>query len=173
MRKTMYVQYATMIAICFMSGVACYQLFELQEAMQVIKWADSRLLTLEKPSILASALPVFLSIIIVLFFSTHSFLAICAQIFVGIKITFFGFSSVFLLVQDNSIKLYGLWWFPFQLIYCILLIVLCTNISTKNSTRGFGHRMRKGYSLKRVLTIILIILIVFIAEIVAISYVFI
>lgn len=172
MRKTMYVQYATMIAICFVSGVACYQLFELQQAMQVIEWADRRLLTLDKPTIWVSAIPLVIAIIIVLFFSTHTYLAICAQIFVAIKITFFGFSSVYLLVQYNSINLYGLWWFPFQLIYCILLIVLCTNSKTNIRPKGIGKSVRNGYSGKKISITLLVLLIVFIGENIIISYLF-
>ena len=168
MRKMLYVQYATMLIICFISGVACYQLFDLQQAIQIIELGDSRLVTLEKPTILLSALPLVLAIGIVLFFSTHSFLAFCAQIFVAIKLTFLGFSSVFLLVQHNSIKLYGLWWFPFQLIYCILLLVLYSSVNRKH----VGKAARSVYSIKQVFPILFIMCIIFILEMVAISYVF-
>lgn len=136
MRKILVIQYATMLVLAFVSGVACYQLFELEQIVQVITWGDRRLLTLDEPaSIFWNAFPVILSVGVVLFFSTHRYLPIMAPIFIAIKMTFFGFSSVFLLVQHESVKLYGLWWFPFQFIYCILLIVMYHTSLLKNSNK--------------------------------------
>lgn len=169
MRKMLYVQYATMIIVCFISGVACYQLFELEQVQQVITWGDRRLLKLDKPSIFWSAVPIAIAIMIVLFFSTHRYLSGIAQVFVALKMTFLGFSSVYLLVQHNSIKLYSTWWFPFQLIYCILLVVICVNMA-KPKIRQKG---RTTNSNKRMMLNIAAVMIVFIVELFVISYVFI
>lgn len=125
MRKLLFIQYATMLVLSFVCGVACYQLFDLQQVTQVITWGDRRLLLEQQAtSPFWSALPLVLALFFVLFFSTHRYLMAIAPVFIALKITFFGFSSVFLLVHHESVQLYGVWWFPFQLVYSILLIVL-------------------------------------------------
>lgn len=168
MRKLLYVQYATMIALCFVCGVACYQLFQIEQVTQIIEWGDRRLLTTDKPTLQWSLLPFILSISIVLFFSTHKYLARVAPVFIAIKVTFLGFSSVYLLVQHESVRLYAIWWFPFQLIYCILLIVLYYS----------GHQNRAGRAIKgsmpwkKVMVVLFALFLLFFVEIFAISYVF-
>lgn len=135
-----------MLVLSFVSGVACYQLFELPQVMQVITWGDRRLLLTEHVHApLWTVYPLAIVLALVLFFATHRYLTVLAPIVIALKITFFGFSSVFLLVQHESVQLYGLWWFPFQLIYCILLLVL-SHISTSNVPQKLGQKQlaKKG-----------------------------
>ena len=119
------IQYTSMIVLCFVSGVVCYQLFQIDQVMQIIEWSDRRLLTMDKPLFIWNVVPFIAALGIVLFFSTHHYLMMIAPIFIALKCTFLGFSSVFLLVHLQSVQLYALWWFPFQLLYCILLIMHC------------------------------------------------
>ncbi|MER1985501.1 MAG: hypothetical protein ABS949_02275 [Solibacillus sp.] len=153
MRKLFFIQYATMLVLAFVSGVACYQLFDLAQITQVITWGDRRLLLLEHAkSPLWSVLPLAIAIFFVLFFSTHRYLTLIAPVFIALKITFFGFSSVFLLVQHESVKLYGLWWFPFQLFYSILLIVLY-HVSVRSAPQKLGQKMLS----KKRITVVLVL----------------
>lgn len=168
MRKMMYVQYTTMIVLCFVCGVACYQLFHIDQVKQIIEWGDRRLLTMDKPTMIWSVVPFIAAISIVLFFSTHKYLATIAPIFIAIKVTFLGFSSVYLLVQHHSVKFYALWWFPFQLIYCILLIALY-NSGHKNNTK----RAIKGTTpWRKTIQVFLLMIIMFGLENFVISYLF-
>lgn len=168
MRKIIYVQYATMIVLCFISGVACYQLFEIQQITKIIEWGDRRLLSVDKPTFIWNTIPFIIAIMTVLLFSTHKFLSRIAPIFIAIKVTFLGFSSVFLLVQHHSVKLYALWWFPFQFIYCLLLIGLY-----KGGQKGnYGRAMRGFVPWKKVVAVLILMIVVFIIENVVISYVF-
>ena len=156
-----------MIVICFSCGVACYQLFQIEQVMQILEIGDRRLLTMDKPSLLWSVVPFIGALFVVLFFSTHKFLAIVAPIFVAIKVTFFGFSSVFLLVHHQSVKLYAFWWFPFQLSYCILLLVLYAS-----SKKRVGRAMRDSSPKKRILFVMILLIFLFSLENFAISYLF-
>ncbi|MEK4424701.1 hypothetical protein [Solibacillus sp. FSL K6-1523] len=168
MRKMIYVQYATMIVLCFISGVACYQLFDIQQVTQIIEWGDRRLLSVDKPNFIWSTVPFIAAIMIVLLFSTHKYLTMIAPIFIAIKVTFLGFSSVFLLVQHHSIKLYAFWWFPFQFVYCLLLIALYKSGQKSN----FGRPMRGVVPWKQVAVVLVAMVIVFALENFVISYVF-
>ncbi|ATP39571.1 hypothetical protein CSE16_05620 [Solibacillus sp. R5-41] len=168
MRKMIYVQYATMIVLSFISGVACYQLFDIQQVTQIIEWGDRRLLSVDKPTFIWSIIPFLLAIITVLLFSTHKFLTMIAPIIIAIKVTFLGFSSVFLLVQHHSIKLYALWWFPFQFLYCLLLIALYKSGQINRS----GRPIRGAVPWKKVVAVLILMNVVFIGENFVISYLF-
>ncbi|MEK4629334.1 MAG: hypothetical protein ABS944_02105 [Solibacillus sp.] len=170
MRKAMYVQYTTMIVLCFVCGVAIYQLFHIEQVKQIIEWGDRRLLTLDKPTLIWSAVPFIVAISIVLFFSTHKYLTVIAPVFIAIKLTFLGFSSVFLLVQHQSVKFYGLWWFPFQLFYCILLIVLYNNCFKNNKINGRALKATTPW--RKVIQLLLVMILLFGLENFVISYLF-
>lgn len=168
MRKYLYIQYTSMIVVCFICGVACYQLFQIEQVQQIIKYSDRRLLNLEKPELLWSLVPFLVSLSIVLFFSTHKYLPQLALIFISIKVTFLGFSSVYLLVQHQSIKLYALWWFPLQLIYCVLLIALY-QITNSNSGR---RAVKSIMPWKKVIFLLIMMVVFFGLENIAITYLF-
>lgn len=166
MRKLVVIQYATMLVLAFVSGVACYQLFDLAQITQVITWGDRRLLLLEQAkSLFWTVLPLAMAIFFVLFFSTHRYLTLIAPVFIALKITFFGFSSVFLLIQHESVKLYGFWWFPFQLCYSILLIVLY-QISVKSVPQKLGQKI---LSKKRIALVLVVFSLVVSVEYIVIS----
>nr|WP_255731287.1 hypothetical protein [Solibacillus sp. MA9] len=157
-----------MIVICFICGVLCYQLFEMAQIKQVITIFDQRLLSLEKPTIFWNVVPFLVSIIIVLFFSTHQYLAKIALIFIAIKMTFLGLSSVFLLVQHDSIKMYAYWWFPFQLLYGILLIMLYEVMKRQQSSRA----LKRTLPYNRVLILLFVFVLIGALENFAITYLF-
>lgn len=52
MRKYLYIQYTSMIVVCFICGVVCYQLFDIGQVQQIIKYSDRRLLQMDKPGAL-------------------------------------------------------------------------------------------------------------------------
>lgn len=168
MRKYLYIQYTSMIVVCFICGVVCYQLFDIGQVQQIIKYSDRRLLQMEKPELLWSVVPFIVALSIVLFFSTHKYLPRIGLIFIAIKVTFLGFSSVYLLVQHESIKLYAFWWFPFQLIYCALLIMLY-QITTKTTSR---RALKTVMPWKKIMFLIVVMIIVFAVENLAITYLF-
>ena len=161
--------YTSMIVICFICGVLCYQLFELAQIEQVINIFDRRLLSQEKPAWLWSVVPFLVSISVVLFFSTHQYLAKVALIFIALKMTFFGLSSVFLLVQHDSVKLYAFWWFPFQFLYGILLIMLYEVMNKQQTTRTLKRTMPT----KKVLLLLIMFIFLGILENFIITYLFI
>ena len=168
MRKMIVIQYTSMIVLCFVSGVVCYQLFQIDQVMQIIEWGDRRLLTMDKPQLLWNAVPFIAALGIVLFFSTHHYLTMIAPIFIALKCTFLGFSSVFLLVHLQSVKLYALWWFPFQLLYCILLIMLFVSSRQKRT----GRTLKKQSISKQVIFFSGVMIILFGIENFVISYLF-
>jgi len=45
------------------------------------------------------------------------------------KTVYFGFTSGFLIEQQSSIIPYAIWWFPFQLLVSLMLILFCLVIA--------------------------------------------
>nr|WP_106784567.1 hypothetical protein [Lysinibacillus timonensis] len=143
-RSTILIQYALILAIGFVSGVVCFQAFSLDKSIQLIELIDPRVIDPTNVTIWQSILPLAVSIVVVLILATHPYIALFAQFIVAIRATFFGFSSVFLLTQQESMTVYSLWWFPFQLVYCILLLVLCSVYSTRKVGGNRKHFFAKN-----------------------------
>lgn len=166
-RSVLFIQYAVILAISFVSGVVCFQLFPLDKATKLISYLDPRILELTDISMWNTIIPLIAWMVLVLFFATHPYLHVLAKFVVAVKITFFGFSSVYLLTQQESLLVYSIWWFPFQLIYCILLFMLCSVYSTKK----VGHNRRNFFSSRLFVTLLIMLTIICVGEIVAISYI--
>ena len=157
-------QLACMIAVSFVCGVIVFRFISPEQAEAVIQIADRRLIDLQ-PSIVFTILPVALAIVIVLLFSTHPYFYYAAVVFIAVKTVFIGFSSIYLMQELDATSLYIRWWFPFQFIYILLLILLYKIC-----------RLRFQRQRKKALRIVPFVLILFIAivyfETVVISYVF-
>ncbi len=167
-RSTILIQYAIILAISFVSGVVCFQIFSLDKSIQLIELIDARVIDPSNVSIWQTILPLSISIILVLLLATHPYIALFAQFIVAIRATFFGFSSVFLLTKQESMIVYSLWWFPFQLVYCILLLILCS-VYTIRKVGG----TRKHFFQKKLFVLLLVIFaIICTFEIIVISYIF-
>ena len=157
------IQLACMIAVSFICGVIVYR-FIPEQAESIIKIADRRLIELE-PSIFYTILPVAVSIIIVLLFATHPYFYYVAVVFIALKTVFVGFSSIYLMDYWDATSLYIRWWFPFQFIYILILILLY-----KICGMRFKRQRKKALRLIPFVFIVVIAIVYF--ETVVISYVF-
>ncbi|SOB94108.1 hypothetical protein SAMN05880501_101758 [Ureibacillus xyleni] len=166
-RSTLLIQFAVILAISFVSGVVCFQLFPLDKAMELIKYIDPRVLELTDITIWNTIIPLVAWIVLVLFFATHPYLHVLARFVVAVKATFFGFSSVFLLTQQESLLVYSAWWFPFQFVYCILLFLLCSVYATKK----VGQKRKYFFSQRLFVTLIVAITLICVGENLVITYV--
>ncbi|MFC5559597.1 hypothetical protein ACFPN4_10935 [Ureibacillus thermophilus] len=166
-RSVYFIQYAFLLAIGFVSGVICFQAFSLDKSMNLIKLLDPRVLELSDVTLWQIFLPIIVWGLFVLFFTTHPYLHFFAKLVVAVKATFFGFGSVFLLTQQESILVYSVWWFPFQLIYCILLLALCSVFGTRKA----GPNRKFVFNKKLFFTLAVAFTIMGLGEIMVISYI--
>ncbi len=125
MRKQLIWQNTVMVTMSFFAGVAFFQLFTMEQAMSVLALLDERILSEEVPTIKNTIIPVAIFMVGVVLFATHPYFFAIAKIVIALKACFVGFSSVYLLAQRDEIVAYGTWWFPFQFVYIILMIILC------------------------------------------------
>ena len=69
-------------------------------------------------------------------------------IFVGaLKCVVFGLSSGYLLATDMKILEYTVWWFPFQLVTCLLLLLFCATLTPPFFVRTIGQKKRNDRAL--------------------------
>ncbi len=163
MRAKLIFQYAFMIAVSFICGVISSRYISVDLAENIIKVVDARVLEID-PGYVAAIVPVAISLGIVLLFSSHPFLSYAALIYIALKSVFFGFGSVYMMEQGQSVFAYISWWFPFQLLYLILFICIY-RICKVQVTRMKRNKMRA------IPVIIGLIAVVLYLEIVVISYV--
>lgn len=156
-------QLACMIAVSFICGVIAFRFISDVQAETFIKFADPRLIDLQ-PSVVYTILPVALSIVIVLLFSTHPYFYYTAVVFIALKTVFVGFSSIYLMDVWDATSLYIRWWFPFQFIYILLLILLY-----KICRMRFQRQKKKALRLIPFVLVLFITIVYF--ETVVISYV--
>ena len=168
MSRTVSIFYhASIIAVSFVCGVIFFHIIGGPKAEPFILFIEPRLVDGDRQSIFRLVLPVAISIGLVLLLATHSVLKILVRVTVAMRATFFGFSSVFLLQKLEAFWLYTIWWFPFQLIYCILLLVLCNLLVPAWSKRKIG-KMVPG---RTILLNFVAFFIIIVAEFIVISYV--
>ena len=168
MSRTVSIFYhASIIAVSFVCGVIFFHIIGGPKAEPFILFIEPRLVDGDRQSIFRLVLPVAISIGLVLLLATHSVLKILVRVTVAMRATFFGFSSVFLLQKLEAFWLYTIWWFPFQLIYCILLLVLCNLLVPAWSKRKIG----KQVSGRTILLNFVAFFIIIVAEFIVISYV--
>ena len=129
---------------------------------------DKRILFETTPTIVQSIIPLAIAFIVVLLFATHPYFYNIAKIAIAFKTCFFGFSSVYLLAQQNELLGYGIWWFPCQFLYIIILVLLSEYLAATHKITK-----RKGdFSLRPGIVIVILISFVFSLEMVVISYIF-
>ena len=168
MRKNVLWLNTVMVTVSFIAGVVCFQLFSLEQAKKVINIMDKRILFETTPTIFESIIPLAIAFIVVLLFATHPYFYNIAKIAIAFKTCFFGFSSVYLLAQQNELLGYGIWWFPFQFLYVIILVLLSEYLAATHKITK-----RKGeFSLRPGIVIVILISFVFSLEMVIISYIF-
>ena len=156
-----------MVALSFLCGVLCYELFSLEQATSIISKMDGRIVANLPYELKSTIVPLAISLAIVLLFSTHAYLYPFALVVIALRCTFFGFSSVYILTQLDAITLYSYWWFPFQLLYCILLVWLYRIVTVQQQQKKKSTQI---YSIRFVFCIIFMVVIL-IFEIIVINYV--
>lgn len=124
LRSSSLLYYIAIFVVSFVCGVAIFHFVALEQAKVVIELVEPRLMHGGVGSLWRIVLPSFVIVTIMFLMATHSFLKYFVRIVVAIRITFFGFGSVFLLQELTSILVYAAWWFPFQLVYSVLYLLL-------------------------------------------------
>lgn len=126
--------YTILISLCvlvfsFIGGLYLFEKSTLEQQQWIINLLDARVLLLEQPTFLETLFPHLMIAVVFFLFYQHRYLRKLILIICAFKITFYGFGSSYLLQTQESTFPYVFWWFPFQLIYCLLLLALANRIN--------------------------------------------
>lgn len=108
----------------YLGGLWLFSHMPNEQVNTVIKWMDPRILESEVPSPFSSILPQIVSILLLFLFATHMLLRYTILLIGTMRAVFWGICSGYLIAQEASFWSYALWWFPFQLLYCSLLLLI-------------------------------------------------
>lgn len=113
-----------LLVIGYLGGLWLYSKMPFDQVERVIHWVDPRILSDHVPNGFDSILPQLVTILLFLLFATHLILKYLILLIGTMRAVFWGICSGYLIAQDTEFWAYALWWFPFQLIYCSLLLVI-------------------------------------------------
>ncbi len=113
-----------LLVIGYLGGLWLYSKMQFNQVEKVINWLDPRILNEHIPSGFDSILPQLITIFLFLLFATHLILKHVILLIGTMRAVFWGICSGFLIAQETEFWSYALWWFPFQLLYCSLLLLI-------------------------------------------------
>ncbi|TQR10959.1 hypothetical protein [Psychrobacillus soli] len=126
--------YTILISLCvlvfsFIGGLYLFEKSTPEQQQWIINLLDARVLLLEQPTFLETIFPHIMIAVVFFLFYQHRYLRKLILIICAFRITFYGFGSSYLLQTQESTFPYVFWWFPFQLIYCLLLLALANRVN--------------------------------------------
>ncbi|WP_391121598.1 hypothetical protein [Psychrobacillus sp. L3] len=126
--------YTIFISLCvlvfsFIGGLILFEKSTAEQQQWIIHLLDARVLLLEQPTFLETIFPHLMIAVVFFLFYQHPLLRKLILVICAFKITFYGFCSSYLLQTQTSTFPYVFWWFPFQLVYCVLLLALANRIN--------------------------------------------
>lgn len=126
--------YTIFISLCilvfsFIGGLVLFERSTPEQQQWIINLLDARVLLEEQPTFLQTIFPHLMVAVVFFLFYQHRHLKPFLLVVCAFKITFYGFCSSYLLQTQDSTYPYVFWWFPFQLVYCILLLALANRIN--------------------------------------------
>lgn len=126
--------YTIFISLCvlvfsFIGGLILFEKSTVEQQQWIIHLLDARVLLAEQPTFLETIFPHLMIAVVFFLFYQHRYLRKLILIICAFKITFYGFCSSYLLQTQDSTFPYVFWWFPFQLVYCLLLLALANRVN--------------------------------------------
>ena len=136
-----------LLVIGYLGGLWLYSKMQYEQVEKVINWLDPRILNDQIPSGFDSIFPQLITILLFLLFATHLLLKYTILLIGTMRAVFWGICSGYMIAQETEFWSYALWWFPFQLLYCSLLLLIgfllvpppsYQQAARKRSFRGIG-----------------------------------
>ena len=153
----------TMFVSSFIAGIALYYLISMEHLQAFLQLVEPVVLTESETQQLYIIIRTALTFLVITIFASHPLLSIVSYFVIAMKIVLFSLCSMYIVIEHQNVLAYCFWWFPIQLVQCIVLIIYYTRM-----------KLLKGKSVQVIATIILFILIeivILLAELVIIRYV--
>lgn len=113
----------TVLVFCYIAGAFSYYLFSSEQAIYFISMIDPRVVEPTSATVERTIILAFASFFVVYMLGMNPILLFISKLTVALRICFFGLASIILLLTNEDLVVYGVWWFPFQFLYCIISLV--------------------------------------------------
>lgn len=135
------------LAVGYLGGTLLYR--ELSEVSigNLLNFFDARVVKTGEANIWLPALFVLLFFVVSFFMSRFTYSRLFVLLTGAIKCVLFGVSSAYLLAKGLKVYEYALWWFPFQLIICFLLLMFGSILTPPFFLKTTGKKERNDRAL--------------------------
>lgn len=128
-RSLSFIHLFVILSIGYIGGALLFREIPTEASENWIRFFDPRIVSPSEGSLLKPLGMTFIFFLAALGLSFNDKTR-HAILFIGaVKCVLFGLSSSYLLASGMKLFAYTVWWFPFQLIGCLLFLVYCTVLS--------------------------------------------
>ncbi|ARD49408.1 hypothetical protein SporoP37_15215 [Sporosarcina sp. P37] len=125
-RSLSFIYLFVILAISYIGGALLFREWPVTSLEQIVGLYDQRVV-MGAEAALWSPVAVTLSfVVLAIILSKYKRVRFMTMFLGAVKCTLFGLSSTYLLSTGLKLLTYTVWWFPFQLISCLLFLILCT-----------------------------------------------
>lgn len=148
------------LAVGYLGGTLLFRELSEESIASLLTFYDARIVKPGEATILLPALVVMMFLIISFFLSRFTYSRLFVLLIGAIKCVLFGLSSAYLLAKGLKVYEYAVWWFPFQLLLCFLLLLFASILTPPFFMKTTGKRERNDRALVALLIITILIVLV-------------
>ncbi|ARJ40148.1 hypothetical protein CSV71_00685 [Sporosarcina sp. P21c] len=125
-RSLSFVYLFVILAISYIGGALLFREWPVTSLEQIIGLYDQRVVKGSEAALWSPVVVTLSFILLAIILSKYKRVRFITMFLGAIKCAFFGLSSTYLLSTGLKLVSYTIWWFPFQLISCLLFLILCS-----------------------------------------------
>ncbi len=135
------------LAVSYLGGTLLFR--ELPEASiaKILLVFDARVVKGSEANLFLPAIIVMLFFGFALLFARFTYSRFFVVIVAAVKCVLFGISSAYLLAKGLKVYEYAIWWFPFQLILCFVLLLFASVLTPPFFLKTMGKKERNNRTL--------------------------
>lgn len=114
--------HAAMFVSSFIVGIALYYLIAIEDIHRFLAIVEPVLIEKTDHQQLAIIIRTAITFIVITIFASNPLLSIISYFLIATKIALFSLCSMYLVVEHQNVLAYSMWWFPIQLLQCIVFI---------------------------------------------------
>ena len=152
-----------MFVSSFIAGIALYYFIAMEQLQLFLHFIEPVLNDSPNTQQLYIIIRTVITFCVITIFASNPILSIISYFLIAAKIALFSLCSMYLVVEHQNVLAYSMWWFPIQLLQCIVFIAYYARL------KAVREKLKKV-----VATIVLFSIIeisILIAELVIIRYV--
>lgn len=148
------------LAVGYLGGTLLFRELSEESIARLLTIFDARVVKTDEVNILFPALIVVMFFVFSFFLSRFTYSRLFVLLIGAVKCVLFGVSSAYLLAKGLKVYEYAVWWFPFQLLLCFLLLLFNSILTPPFFMKTTGKRERNDRALVALLILSILVLLV-------------